>query len=112
VTPLLVAAGGAAGAVLRYVVGRWLAGSGFPWATLIVNLVGSLLLGVVAAGSPTWVMTLLGSGVAGALTTYSAFALDSVLLDRNGRRAAALLYLAASIALGAVAFGGGWWLGG
>jgi CrcB protein len=110
---LLVALGGAAGAVLRYTVGKWLAASGFPWATLVANVLGSLLLGVVvAADSPAWVTTLLGSGVAGALTTYSAFALDTVLLERNGRRVPALLLAAGSLALGAAAFALGWWVGG
>jgi CrcB protein len=109
---LLVAIGGAAGAVLRYLVGRWLAGSGFPWATLVVNVLGSLLLGVVAAGSPAWMLTLLGSGVAGALTTYSAFALDTVLLERNSRRGQALRYAAGTLGVGSAAFALGWWLGG
>jgi CrcB protein len=109
---LLVALGGAAGAVLRYTVGRWLAASGFPWATLAVNVLGSLLLGAVAAGSPAWVATLLGSGVAGALTTYSAFALDTVLLERNGRRVPALLYAAGTLGLGSAGFALGWWTGG
>ena len=109
---LLVALGGAAGAVLRYTVGRRLASSGFPWATLIVNVLGSLLLGLVAVDSPAWVMTLLGSGVAGALTTYSAFALDTVLLERNGRQGHALLYAAGTVSLGSAAFAVGWWLGG
>jgi CrcB protein len=109
---LLVALGGATGAVLRYTMGRWLAGSGFPWATLLVNVLGSLLLGIVGVDSPAWVMTLLGSGVAGALTTYSAFALDTVLLERNGRRRDALLHAAGTLVLGSAAFALGWWLGG
>lgn len=108
-TMLLVSLGGAVGAMLRYAVNRWFATSRFPWATLLVNVVGSLLLGVVAAVSDGWLRVLLGTGVAGALTTYSAFALETVLLDRNGRRGAALLNVAASLALGAAAFAVGWW---
>jgi fluoride ion exporter CrcB/FEX len=50
--------------------------------------------------------------VAGALTTYAAFALDTVLLERNGRRVPALLLAAGSLALGAAAFALGWWVGG
>ncbi len=111
-TVLLVAAGGACGAVLRFAVNRWLAATHFPWATLVVNVAGSMLLGVVAASTDGWLFTLLGTGVAGGLTTYSAFALETVLLDRNGRRSAALLNVAASLVLGAVAFALGWWLGG
>jgi len=109
VTALLVAVGGGLGAMLRYAVNRWLSPSTFPWATLVVNVAGSLLLGTVAAAADGPVRTLLGTGVAGALTTYSAFALETVLLDRDGRRAAALLNVAASLVLGTAAFAVGWW---
>ncbi len=100
---LLVAVGGSLGAALRYAVGRVAPG---PRATLLVNVAGSLLLGAVAAGSPGWLLTLLGSGVAGALTTYSAFALETVQLAP--RRAA--LGVLATLALGSAAFAVGWWL--
>lgn len=109
-TALLVAVGGAAGALLRWAVGRWLAGSGLPWATLVVNVIGSLLLGLVAAASDGWPRTLLGTGVAGALTTYSAFALDTVLLERNGRRAWAVANVVGSLVLASLGFTLGWWL--
>jgi len=110
VTVLLVAVGGAAGGLIRWAVGRWLATSGLPWATLVVNLAGSLLLGVVASASDGWPRTLLGTGVAGALTTYSAFALETVLLERNGRRAWAVANVVGSLVLGSAAFAFGWWL--
>lgn len=101
---VLVVVGGALGAVLRWAVG--LLGRGdFPWPTLVVNVAGSLLLGAVARGGPHWALVLLGSGVAGALTTYSTFALESVRLPRG----AALLYVAASLTLGAAGFTLGWW---
>lgn len=102
---LLVALGGALGAVIRYAAGLVAPG---PRATLLVNVAGSLLLGAVAADSPAWVLTLLGSGVAGALTTYSAFALETVELAP--RRAAGNVL--ATLALGSAAFALGWWLGG
>jgi len=110
-TALLVALGGAAGALLRWAVGRWLVSSGLPWATLVVNVAGSLLLGVVVAVSDGWLGTLLGTGVAGALTTYSAFALETVLLDRNGRRAWAVANVAGTLVLAAAGFALGWWWG-
>lgn len=110
-TALLVALGGAFGAVLRWAAGRWLPGTRFPWSTLVVNVVGSLLLGVVVAAADGWPRTLLGTGLAGALTTYSAFALETVLLERQGRRAAAVLNMVASLALGILAFAIGWWIG-
>lgn len=109
-TALLVAVGGAAGALLRWGVGRWLSGSRFPWATLIVNVVGSLLLGVVVAATDGWPQTLLGTGVAGALTTYSTFALETLLLAGEGRRSAAVLNVAASLAVAIGGFAIGWWL--
>ena len=93
---LLVALGGALGALLRWGVGL-LGRGGFPWPTLVVNVAGSVLLGAVAHDGPAWALTLLGSGVAGALTTYSAFALDTVRLPR--RTAAA--YVVATLVLGA-----------
>ena len=109
-TALLVAVGGAVGALLRWAVGRWLATSGLPWATLLVNVAGSLLLGVVAAATDGWLRTLLGTGVAGALTTYSAFALDAVLLERNGRRGWAVAHVVGNLALATAGFALGWWL--
>ena len=75
-------------------------------------MTGSLLMGVVAASTDGWLLTLLGTGFAGAFTTYSAFALDTVLLDHNGRRGRALVNIAANLLLGSVAFALGWWLGG
>lgn len=103
-TALLVALGGAVGASLRYLVGRRLATTRFPWATLLVNVGGCLLLGAVSASPVAWVRTGLGTGLAGALTTYSAYALDAVLLDRNGHRRRAAWSLAANLALGIAGF--------
>ncbi len=111
-TVLLVAAGGACGALLRYAVTRWFATAHFPWATVVVNVTGSLLMGLLAASTDGWLLTLLGSGFAGAFTTYSAFALDTVLLDHNGRRRRALLNVVATLLLGSLAFTLGWGLGG
>lgn len=110
-TAVLVVLGGAVGAGLRYLVGRRLATARFPWATLLVNTAGCLLLGLVAEAADPWVRTLLGTGVAGALTTYSAYALDSVLLERNGHRARAVLNVAANLVAGGAAFALGCWLG-
>lgn len=81
---LAVAAGGALGAVGRYVVipriGRW-AGTGFPCGTLVVNIAGSFLLGTLialAAGRATGIhhFVCLGTGALGGFTTFSTFALD------------------------------------
>jgi CrcB protein len=111
VTAVAVAVGGAVGAVLRWVLARWAASGRWPWGTFVANVLGSLLLGLVSASlSGVW-LTLLATGVAGALTTYSSFALETVLLDRNGRRAVALGNVGLTLGVGALAFALGWWLG-
>ena len=82
----LVALGGAIGAVLRYLVGLWLSGDGFPWSTLSVNLVGSLLFGALA-----WIgvdqelfsesiVVFVGIGILGSFTTLSTYSVDSLRL--------------------------------
>ena len=82
----LVAAGGAIGAVARYALQQWLPSDSLPWGTMTANLVGSLLLGIllgaVAAGATFGdeVVLLFGTGVLGAFTTMSAFAVDSIRL--------------------------------
>ncbi len=76
-TPLLVALGAAAGAALRYWVGHHLDGR-TPWGTLLVNVAGSFVLGVVVgSGVSDQALALLGAGVCGGLTTYSAFAVQT-----------------------------------
>lgn len=111
-TAVAVALGGAAGAVLRWALARWAATGSWPWGTFVANVLGSLLIGVVSASlSGVW-LALLATGVAGALTTYSSFALETVLLDRNGRRPVALLNVVVTLVAGAAAYAVGWWLGG
>ncbi|MEQ8702181.1 MAG: fluoride efflux transporter CrcB [Bauldia litoralis] len=110
---IAVAAGGAVGAVARYGVylatGRLL-GHGFPWATLIVNIGGCFLLGVLIelmalkwSVSPE-IRAFLVLGVMGAFTTFSAFALDVAILAERGVWIGATLYIAASVALSIAAF--------
>jgi len=111
VTAVAVALGGAVGAVLRYLLARWSAPARFPWGTLAANVPGSLLLGVVVVSVDGWARVLLATGVAGALTTYSSFALETALLDRTGRRGTALANVAVTLVLGAAGFALGWWLG-
>lgn len=77
-TPLLVAAGAAVGAPLRYLAGHAL-DRRVPWGTLVVNLLGSLLLGwLVGHGVGANALTLFGTGFCGALTTYSAVSVQAV----------------------------------
>lgn len=108
-----VAIGGAFGAALRYQAGRAMTGwlgapamSVFPWATLAVNALGSLLIGLLfgwlarsgAAGDQ--LRLLLGVGVLGGFTTFSAFSLELVVLIERGQFTIAALYAFLSIALG------------
>lgn len=100
----MVALGGALGSVVRYGVGLGAArlfGLGFPWGTLIVNLLGGLAMGLLAARFPAaeaQQRLLLGVGVLGGFTTFSTFSLETVRLLQSDARLA-LLYIAASVFL-------------
>lgn len=105
---LLVAAGGAFGSVLRYLVGLWtvrLFGPFFPWGTLLVNITGSFLIGVIAdvlarkTGAPPELRLFAITGVLGGYTTFSAFSLDAVSLFERGEAVTAAVYVGASIVL-------------
>ena len=116
---LAIAVGGALGAMARYAVAMGatrLAGNGFPWGTLVANVVGCLLLGCLAewalhseALSP-WMQKGLGIGVLGALTTFSTFAHDTFRLAEEGRMAHAAGNLGLNLALGFTAVCLGVWL--
>lgn len=89
---LFIAAGGAAGAVLRYVISGWsyrLLGTGFPWGTLVVNVLGSFLIGFLwqlfeYVPISSNVRSLIFIGGLGAFTTFSTFAFESLNLIRDG----------------------------
>lgn len=113
-TVVLILLGGALGAPARYltdVAVQRRHRTAFPWGTWTVNVVGSFLLGVVAAAGPHWVVTLVGSGFCGALTTFSTFGYETVRLREEGETAAALANVAGSLAAGLAAAALGWWLG-
>jgi CrcB protein len=105
---LSVAAGGAIGAVARYLVMSAtgaLMGSSFPWSTLAVNVIGSFILGaLVEAMALTWSVGLefrafLVVGVLGAFTTFSTFSLDVVVLYERGEFGAIAAYMIVSVIL-------------
>lgn len=104
---LLVVAGGAAGATVRWAVDRAIDvdAAGFPWATLLVNLVGCVAIGLAARrwnrDSDVWHGVVVG--VLGGLTTFSAFAVETEVLLRADRFATATAYVAASMAGGVLA---------
>lgn len=109
---LLAAAGGAMGAGARYLVNvsfmRWL-GPGFPWQTLTVNVIGSLMMGFLIEAlalryqGSLDLRTFLTTGLLGGFTTFSAFSLDFAVLIERKQELAAGLYLAASVGLSILA---------
>lgn len=110
---LSVAAGGAIGAVLRYgvnitAVALW--GLNFPIATMIVNITGSFLLGLIAGlfahyGQPSpELRSFVVTGLLGAFTTFSTFSLDNITLFERGAYGAFAFYLCGSIVFGLGAF--------
>jgi len=106
VTPLLVAVGAAAGATLRFHVARRLDGR-FPRGTLLVNVAGSFVLGLLFGGSVSADgLALLGTGFCGGLTTYSAFAVQT-RDQESPRRGAAYAALTIGLALAGCALGFG-----
>lgn len=114
---LLVGLGGAAGAIARYGVGRLLAAPGFPLATLIVNISGSLLMGVLVGllfrFAPSWsaeARLLLGTGLLGGFTTFSAFSLEAIELIERGQWGWAAGYVGLSVFVSVAALALGLWL--
>ena len=103
---LLVTAGGGAGAWLRFAVGRLVGTGAFPVSTLIVNVAGSFAMGVLAGvlarfgqGGEGWRL-LIGVGLLGGFTTFSAFSLEIVVLTERGAIGTAALYAGLSVAGG------------
>ncbi|MER5551294.1 CrcB family protein [Streptomyces sp. NPDC002793] len=105
---LLVVLGGAVGAPLRYLTDRAVQTRhgavlpyAFPWGTFAVNAAGSLLLGVLTgAAVSTPVYALLGTGLCGALTTYSTFSYETLRLAETGRGFLAGANVLASLLVG------------
>ncbi|MGI8541724.1 MAG: fluoride efflux transporter CrcB [Rubrobacteraceae bacterium] len=107
---LLVAAGGAIGASLRYLAGVWLAsrlGADFPWGTFFVNVTGSFLIGVVLVlvegGSlPAGARLFLAVGVMGGYTTFSSYSYETLGLLMDGELAKAFVYVFGQLLIGFV----------
>jgi CrcB protein len=105
---VIVAVGSAIGGALRHAVNLGAArllGTGWPWGTFTVNVVGSFAIGLIAGWlalkgntSQAWRL-FLTTGILGGFTTFSAFSLDAVLLYERGRLGLLALYLAGSIAV-------------
>jgi len=106
----IVGLAGAGGAVSRYLVGRFFAeraGSRFPLGTLIINVMGAFLIGLLFALAGHKLITanqqvVLATGFLGGYTTFSTMSWEGVQLMRGGKTASSLLYLGGSVALGLV----------
>jgi len=96
--------GGAIGTLTRIGVSQLWFDPTFPWATLLINLAGSLGLGILAgslARRPDRLLgSLIGAGFFGALTTFSTFAIEAVDLGVSGGLAATLTYVGLSVGAG------------
>lgn len=110
---LLVGLGGAVGSMLRYLVSMTaftLLGAAFPWGTLVVNVVGSAVIGAVAAaGLDGQVRVLLVAGFLGGFTTFSAYSLETTVLWERSPPTA-VVYAVLSVVLGVAACLAGAWL--
>ncbi len=106
---LQVALGGAIGASLRFLSGAMILramGSGFPYGTMFVNVIGSFLMGFLAfyllermGGSFSRYAPFLMTGVLGGFTTFSAYSLDALYLLERGRYLSASVYMGGSVVL-------------
>jgi CrcB protein len=118
VSVLLVALGAMIGAPARYLIDlavQSVHDSGLPWGTFTVNAVGSLILGgtacgVLQAGWAPWIMTLVGTGLCGALTTFSTFGYETVRLLNEGLVLGALTNVLLNLVCGLGACLLGWQL--
>ena len=105
---LIVFLGGGLGAALRHgvnvIAARWL-GTAFPYGTMIINVAGSLAMGLIAeyfalkAGLPQRWRLFLTTGILGGFTTFSAFSLEAALLYERGQIAGSAIYVVASVVL-------------
>ncbi len=115
---LFVFLGGGIGSALRYIVGKWVNTTDqlLPWSTFSVNIIGSLLIGLILGWSlksntvSQNTILLLATGFCGGFTTFSAFAYENVSLLKSGELVTALLYIFSSIVLGICAVFLGIWI--
>jgi CrcB protein len=112
---LAIALGGALGSLARWGVAEACVQAGlasgpadWPWATLLVNVIGALAIGAVLSsgmlvGRPRWLGAFLVTGILGGFTTFSALALETVVLLDGGRAGLALGYVALTVIVGLLA---------
>ncbi len=109
---LWVAFGSALGGMARYwftAVGAQLMGASFPWSTIVINVVGSLVIGAVAARTPSDAVRLFVMvGICGGFTTFSAFSLQTLVLLQEGSPGRAFANVLVSVLLCVAATWAGW----
>ena len=105
----LVGLGGAIGSVLRYIISQILKNQNFPYSTLIINITGSMIIGLVfglsmkyANWDAAW-KTLLTAGFCGGFTTFSAFSYENILMLQQGKIGLSLIYIFSSVIAGITA---------
>jgi CrcB protein len=118
---LYLSIGAVAGAILRYQIGVWFAGSlsspaGFPWPTFLINITGSFLLGIIMQSVTSYannreLRIMLATGFCGSYTTFSTFSHETVTLMREGATSMAALYLFLSVLFGIAAYFAGYLIG-
>ncbi|MFZ5852937.1 MAG: fluoride efflux transporter CrcB [Chloroflexota bacterium] len=105
-TYLAISVGAVLGANARYLVGGWIAeriGTGFPYGTLVINVSGSFLIGIVLtvvgerALAPWWVRPMLAIGFLGSYTTFSTFSFETLALVESGSLVAAAANVLGSV---------------
>lgn len=112
---ILVGFGGMIGSVLRYLVSQFIRHESFPYATFTVNIIGSLLIGIIMGvasreeGFANWRL-FLATGICGGFTTFSAFAWENFQLLNQQRYGSFLLYTGGSLVVGLAAVAIGYWL--
>lgn len=116
---VLVFLGGGLGAMARHLASMAVmrvAGGRFPWGTMVVNIAGCLVMGLLIAwlarrsSGDSDLRLLLATGFLGGFTTFSAFSLDAVTLYERGALTAAAAYVIASVTVSILALFGGLWL--
>ncbi len=108
-TAVLIAGAGACGVLARYGLTSAFGAGRALWTVLVVNVVGSFLLGLLAgASASSEVRVVLGVGFLGGFTTFSTFSLDVFRDLEEGRVGRAVVYVVLSVGLGVAAAGAGW----
>ena len=116
---LVVFVGAGVGGAIRHFMNVWVArlmGTGFPWNSFVINVTGSLVMGLVAGwfalkgGATGHLRLFLATGILGGYTTFSAFSLDAILLWERHDYAGAAYYVGGSVALSLIGLVAGLWV--